>query len=326
MSLRVVLLSAAHVHAPSYAHGLAAHPDADLTTVWDDDVARGQAFAAAHGAGFESDLDAALVGVDAAVVCAPNVQHRTLVEAAIAYGKPTLCEKPLATTVPDAEAMVQVARAAGVMLMTAFPCPYAPAFQAMVRRIRAGEIGRLRALCTTNRGGCPFGWFVEPELSGGGAMIDHTVHVADLLYRLLGEAPVRVQAMVGHGMYAQTWEDTAMLTLEYPSGVFATLDSSWSRTPVYKTWGDVMLTAVGERGTLEVDLFGAGVDVFRPGSRTHSLAGYGSDLDGAMIAEFIAAIREARDPMVTGEDGLAAVRVAAAAYASVGQLTPSPTA
>lgn len=319
MSLRVVLLSAAHVHAPSYAAGLAAHPDADLTVVWDDDPARGQAFAAAYGIGFEPDLDAALVGVEAAVVCAPNTQHRALVEAAVAHRKPVLCEKPLATTVNDAEAMVRGAREAGVTLMTAFPCPYAPAFQGLVRRVRAGEIGRLRALCTTNRGSCPFGWFVEPALSGGGAMIDHTVHVADLLYRLLGEEPTRVQAMIGNGMYAQAWEDTALVTLDYPSGVFATLDSSWSRPSSYKTWGDVTLTAVGEHGTIEVDLFGPGLDLFASGSPSHRLLGYGSDLDRAMIAEFVASIREGRDPLVTGEDGLAAVRVAAAAYASVGR-------
>lgn len=323
MSLRVVLLSAAHVHAPSYAWCLASHPDADLTNVWDDDPARGRAFAERFDLGFEADLDAALAGADAAVVCAENVRHRTLVEAAVAHGKPVLCEKPLATTVADAEAMVAAARAAGVMLMTAFPCPYAPAFAALVRRVRAGEIGRLRALCTTNRGTCPFGWFVQPELSGGGAMIDHTVHVADLLRRLLDEEPVRVQAMTGSNLYAEAWDDTAMVTLEYPSGVFATLDSSWSRPKGFKTWGDVTLTAVGDEGVIEVDLFGAGVDLFVADAPTHRLSGTGSNLDRAMVDEFVAAIREGREPLVTGEDGLAAVRVAAAAYASVGRPEPA---
>jgi len=326
MSLRVVLLSAAHVHAPAYARCLAAHPDAELTVVWDDDADRGRAFATAAGAGFESDLDAALAGADAAVVCAENVRHRPLVEAAVAHAKPVLCEKPLATTVDDAEAMVAAARGSGTMLMTAFPCPFSPAFGSLARRVGTGEIGTLRALCTTNRGRCPFGWFVDPSLSGGGAMIDHTVHVADLLRRLLGEDPSRVQAMTGSNLHARTWEDTAMLTLEYPSGVFATLDSSWSRPSMYKTWGDVTVTAVGDQGVIETDLFGAGLDWYSDGPPSHRLAPTGGDLDRAMVAEFVAAVREGREPLTTGEDGLAAVRVAAAAYASVGRSAPAPVA
>lgn len=107
-----------------------------------------------------------------------------------------------------------------------------------------------------------------------------------------------------------------MLTLEYANGFFATLDSSWSRPKSYKTWGDVTMNAVFEQGVIELDLFNQHLDVYRNESMRHGLAGYGSDLDRLLVADFLRCIREDSEPAVTGEDGLAASRIALAAYES----------
>ena len=145
-------------------------------------------------------------------------------------------------------------------------------------------------------------------------MIDHVVHVADLLRRLLKEEPTSVTAQIGNNMYGQDWEDTAHLTIDFPSGVFATLDSSWSRHKNYKTWGDVALRVTGEKGVIEADLFGQGLSV----TTDHAWhLGTGSDLDGLMIDEFVSAIREGRQALVTAEDGLRASAVAILGYESV---------
>ena len=218
--------------------------------------------------------------------------------------------------------MIEAAREADVRLMTAFPCRFSPAWVALKEKVAVGEIGRLRAVTATNRGTCPFGWFVNPALSGGGAMIDHVVHVADLLHDLLAEEPLRVQAQTGANMYGEDWEDTAMLTLEYRDGVFATLDSSWSRPTQFRTWGDVTMHVVGDEGVIELDMFGQEIQHFHPGERTHTVGGYGSDLDSLMVAEFIGACLEHREPSVTGEHGLAAVKVALAGYKSLGEPEP----
>ena len=322
MAVRLAILSAAHVHAPSYAACSKALPDAELTAVWDSDAARGERFAQNYETRFVANLNEALENCDAVVIASENVRHAELTEAAARAGKHVLCEKPLAVNAEQGEIMLRATREAGVTLMTAFPCPFSPAFRTARARVQNGDLGDLLAVCTTNRGSCPFGWFVEPEHSGGGAMIDHTVHVADLLRRVLGASPESVYAVTGHNMYGQAWDDTAMLALRYPKGVLATLDSSWSRPGSYKTWGDVTMGFVGSKGTLEIDLFAQSVEVYRDGAKTHTLAGYGSNLDLLMVGEFVAAIQEGRPPEVTGEDGWEAAKVALAGYASVDRREP----
>lgn len=314
MALRVGILSVAHMHASSYAFCLATRTDASLVGVWDDDETRGQAFAKKYEVPWFDSAEALLAACDAVCICSENMKHAEHLEWAAKAGKPALCEKPIVGNQADA-ARVQKLIDDGAWIMTAFPCPYAPGFQQALAAIKGGQIGRVIGISGTNRGSCPGGWFVEPEKSGGGAMIDHTVHVADLFRRVLDAEPVAVRAQVGSPMYGESWDDTAMLTLDYANGVFATLDSSWSRPKGYMIWGDVTLRITGEQGVIDLDLFNPGVDVFgADGLRRHST---GSCLDPLMVSEFIASVSEARAPLTTGADGLAASRVALAGYASL---------
>lgn len=117
-------------------------------------------------------------------------------------------------------------------------------------------------------------------------------------------------------MYGQEWEDTAILSLGYPSGVFATIDASWSRPKTYKTWGDVTMTVVGEGGVLSMDMFGQEMEAYSL-TAPYGVRGFGSNLDGAMIEEFVNACLEGRPPLVTGNHGRAALRVALMGYASI---------
>lgn len=306
--MRVGLLGVAHVHTDSYVGHLAARTDAALVGAFDHDAALGESFSARTGVPFVGWAEDLVEACDALVVCAENTRHAELVRLCGEKGKAVLVEKPVG--VSEADFAVIEAAAARCTVMTAFPCRFSPAYAAAKRRIDAGEIGTVRAVCATNRGQCPGGWFVDKALSGGGAMMDHTVHVADLLRDLLGEEPSDVRAETGNGMRGGDVEDVAMLTLAYPSGVVATLDASWSRTASHRIWGDVMMTIVGEEGVIELDLFGAGVTA---GGRLH---GYGTDLDGLMVAEFLRAARDG-SPRVTAADGIAAARVALAGYSSI---------
>lgn len=314
--LRIGVLGVAHMHCWSYVAIFKGSTTATMVGFYEPDDALADAFAAGTGTRRFTSRDELLAQVEAVCVCSENAHHRKYVMAALDRGLPALCEKPLATTLEDAEAMVAAAEAKGIALMTAFPCRFSPAFQQLKAKITAGAIGRLKALRTTNRGRCPFGWFVETEKSGGGAMIDHTVHVADLLLDLLGEEPARVEAKIGNQIHEQKWEDTAMLTLDYDSGLFATLDSSWSRPSNFKTWGDVTIEAIGDEGVLSMNLFGETLLAYRGGDRFGQV-GYGADLDRMMAEEFASAVKEKRTPMVTGRHGLAALKVALKAYASI---------
>jgi predicted dehydrogenase len=310
------------MHCASYVSHLSNHGEAQIAGVWDDDSDRGKTFCEKRGLEFFDDLETLLDRVDAVVVTSENHGHLALVEAAAKHGKHVICEKPVVARSEDVPQMRAAVEGAGIIFMTAFPCRFSPAFDRLKSRIASGEIGKVLAINATNRGTCPFSWFVQPALSGGGAMIDHVVHVTDLLRDLLGEEVQTVQAQIGNNVYGQEWEDTAMLTLDFPSGIFATLDSSWSRPKNFKTWGDVTLTVVGETGVIEMDMFGPGLDVYKVSAGAFTSSAYGSNLDGAMIDEFLRAVSTGTQPRVTLKDGLEAAKVALAGYRSVAEGSP----
>jgi myo-inositol 2-dehydrogenase/D-chiro-inositol 1-dehydrogenase len=306
--MRVGLAGVAHVHAPGYVRCLQAQDGAEVAGVWDPDPAAVAPFA--H-LGQADSLERLLDGCDAVVLAGTNVGHAAILAAAAARGLPCLCEKPVAAT-PAELAAIEALEGLG-RCMAAFPCPFSPVFHRLVETVRAGGVGEVVAVCGTNRGKCPGGWFTDPALSGGGAMVDHTVHVADLLVRLLGARPSWVSAATGSNRLGLGVEDTAMVTLGMPGGVFATIDASWSRPDSYPVWGDVTLAVTGSEGAVEADLFGQGPTVWSPSPRKSSTT---SDLDMAMVGEFLSSVREGRPPSVTLEDGLAASRTMLAAYQS----------
>jgi predicted dehydrogenase len=299
------------MHSYGYAHGLKGK--AETVGVWDPTPELAAKFSDSFDMPVQASLDGLLAECDAVIITSENTRHLGITEQVAAAGKPMLCEKPIVTNHAEATALrALVAR--GAKIMTAFPCRYSPAFKALQAKVAAGEIGAIRAICATNRGTNPGGWFIDPALSGGGAMIDHVVHVTDLLRVLMKSEVARVQAQTGNQMYGQEWEDTAMLTLDFENGVFATLDSSWSRHSTYKIWGDVTMNVVGDGGVIEIDLFGQVFDVYR--EPKHVNAGYGSDIDAGLVADFIRFATEGGEPPISAEDGIRAVEVALAGYRS----------
>ncbi len=315
MPVRIGIISSAHVHAPSFVACCQASADAEVVGLWDDEPSRGRPFAEQRGVVFFDNLDDLAAQADAVVICSENMKHAGQIEAVARHNVHILCEKPVA---PVAEHALRIEAAAPKekVFMTAFPCPFSPAFQSLHQKVKDGLVGKILAISGTNQGTCPFGWFVEQDKSGGGAMVDHTVHVTDLLRRLLGEEPESVQAFTGNNIYGEGWEDTAMVSVGFPSGVFATIDSSWSKPSSYKTWGNVRLSVVGEKGVIDVDLFTQGYDVY---TEKHWQAGVGANLDQLMVDEFLSAVTSSRQPSVTLYDGLQASKVAMAAYRSVSQ-------
>jgi predicted dehydrogenase len=318
-NLKIGILSFAHMHAASYAAVLAAHHDIDFVGIADADAERGQQQAAAFGTQFFASETALLEQqLDGVIVTSENVHHRRLVEMAAAAGvKAILCEKPLATTLEDARAMIETCRTAGVKLATAFPCRYSPAYQRLHEQVQSGAIGDVLAIRGTNHGKMPGGWFIDTALSGGGAVIDHTVHVADLNRHLLGHDAVEVYAEIGHGFCHQEWEDTGFLTIRYEGGVFATLDTSWSRPASYPTWGDVTLQVLGTLGVLDLDMFAQNLTQYGSSGQGTTWMNWGSNTDAGLISDFLKLAAGQPAPLLaTGEDGLAALAVALAAYRS----------
>ncbi len=324
-TLKIGFFSFAHMHAQSYAQALRDAPGAVLAGIADPEAERGQAMAAQFETTYYAS-EAALLdqNLDGVIVTSENVHHRRLVELAAGAGvKAVLCEKPLATTLEEARAMIAACAAAGVSLATAFPCRYSPAFRRLRQQVQGGTLGEVLAIRGTNHGLMPGGWFVDTSLSGGGAVIDHTVHVADLNRLLLGREAAEVYAEIGSGFYHQPWDDTGFLTIGYEGGVFATLDTSWSRPKAYPAWGDVTLQVVGTGGVLDLDMFAQNLIHYDDRGGHVSWNHWGSGTDAGLIADFLRlAAGDAAPDLATGEDGLRALAVALAAYRSAASGKP----
>lgn len=327
--LRVALLSAAHVHTDAYASVLAADPGVDLLGLADDDPQRGRTLAGRLGIDFLGDReDLVTAAPEAVVVTSPNAAHRADVEAVARGGIHVLCEKPLATTVDDAAAIVRTCRDAGALLMTAFPMRFSPPVMSLAERVRAGLIGEVCAVVAVNQGGYPGrhrAWFGDPRLAGGGAVMDHTVHVVDLLRWILGREATEVYALTNRIVHADRTElETGGLLLVSFGDIPVSLDCSWSRPDAYPTWGGLGMELVGERGVLDLDAFAQRFTLHAAGEPHASWTPWGTDPDRGMLRAFLEAVRSGSEPPITGVDGLRAVEVVAAAYASAASGQPEP--
>lgn len=317
MAVRIGMMSFAHMHAFSYAGCVNAIGKAELVGVADHNADRAKKMAEQFNTrSFDSYENLLASDIDAVIVCSENVRHRELTEMAAAAGKHVMSEKPLAPTVADAQAMIEACKKAGVKLQTAFPCRYHPAMQRAKQAIDAGQIGKLVAIKGTNHGMCPGGWFIDKKLAGGGAVIDHTVHVTDLMRWVTGSEVAEVYAEIDNKMFNEDYDDTGMLTLQFANGVFATLDSSWSRPKSFPTWGDVTMEILGEAGTISMDMFAQKMNVYSDSNMRCSWSYWGSNIDMGLVSAFVNSIAEDKPVEVTGEDGMEAVRVVEGAYES----------
>ncbi|MDQ4129109.1 MAG: Gfo/Idh/MocA family oxidoreductase [Actinomycetota bacterium] len=320
MSVRVGIVSFAHVHAPPYAGVLASLDAADFVGVTDTDPSRGREAAEGFGVRFFERAESMFEAVDAVVLCSENRDHARDAISALERGVHVLCEKPIATTVEDARAMILASESAGRQLRTAFPVRYLPAVVRAREVVRSGGVGRVLAVNATNHGQIPGGWFLDPAASGGGAVMDHTVHVADVLRWMLDVEAKSVYAEIGTFFGAEGIDDGAILTLELEGGLadgaFATIDPSWSRGDGFPTWGDVTLRITGTSGVLDVDPFARYLTTFDHESGGASWRYIGEDMNALMLDDFLRGVAEDDPAGASGEDGLRALEIVLAAYRS----------
>ena len=327
--MRIGIMSFAHLHAEGYINNLRNAPDVEMIGFSDTDAERGQHFAEKYNARWFPTHEALLAeGVDGVAVCSENANHRELVEMAAKAGAHVLCEKPIEITPEDAIAMRDVCAANNVQFMTAFPMRFAPATRETKLRLERGDLGTVYGFNGINHSEIPRAhraWFAQKALAGGGAVMDHTVHLVDLLRWFFECEVVEVFAEVDNLFYpGEVDVDTAgivLLTLQ--NGVIASVDCSWSRPTYYPRWGHLKYEIVGDKGFTVVDAFAQHHTVFsKSGARNPMWIGWGPDSDQAMINEFIASIREQRPPAVGWKDGYEAMRVALACYESAEQGQP----
>ncbi len=169
-------------------------------------------------------------GVDAVVLAQPNSFHEPHGTACLSAGKHVLVDKPLAPTLKQAMGLVHTADAARRVLMTGHMWRWDPETQWLQQQISSGRIGevvRTEGYGIHEKWG-PSGWFVDPALAGGGALVDMGVHAIDTARYLLGDPlPSRVYARISTRFGSYAVDDDAHLVVEWNNGSYSVIQSGW---------------------------------------------------------------------------------------------------
>jgi 1,5-anhydro-D-fructose reductase (1,5-anhydro-D-mannitol-forming) len=234
--LRIAMLSFAHVHANGYARQVIAHPDAELTYIWEDDADRGKTASDLFNVPVSDDLEAVLSrdDVDAVVINSYTSQHPWLMKAAANHGKHIFTEKALAISTEDADDIVELVNKSGLKFMISLPSRTRPETLFMRNVLDKGWLGditMMRARVAHNasldhwfHGGSA--WFADAGLAGGGALFDLGCHTVDVMRWFMGE-PKSVVAKIQQFSDAYPIDDNSVIVVEFKSGALGILDTSW---------------------------------------------------------------------------------------------------
>jgi predicted dehydrogenase len=180
-------------------------------------------------------LDAMLaVDLDGVVIASPSALHAEQCVKAFEAGTAVFCQKPLGRNAAEVEAVVNAAKRADRLLGVDLSYRHTAAMQAIRERVRAGELGRVFAgdLTFHNAYGPGAGWFWNPELSGGGCVIDLGVHLVDLALWLFDFPEVEdARATLlrdGRPVRAHEVEDYAVAELDLANGAHVRIACSWN--------------------------------------------------------------------------------------------------
>ncbi|MFL6562918.1 MAG: Gfo/Idh/MocA family protein, partial [Bacillus sp. (in: firmicutes)] len=247
---------AQHRHLPEYK----ANKNVELVAVCDSNEERAREVAEKFGAEAYTSFEELLKNaeVDAVSVCTPNYLHAPISIAALNAGVHVLCEKPMATSTEEAEAMIAAAKESGKKLMIGHNQRFVPSHQRARRLIESGEIGKIYSFRTAFGHGGPEGWsvdgkeswFFQKDKAFVGAMGDLGVHKTDLLRYVLGEEIVEVGSFVETSAkdFADV-DDNAVCVLKTESGIIGTLAASWA----YVSKEDNSTIIYGEKGILRLE-------------------------------------------------------------------------
>ena len=267
--------------------------------------------------------------VEAIYVATPNHLHRIAVEAAAAAGKAVLCEKPIAATLPDAEAAVAACRAAGVHYATAFDQRHHAAHRALRSAIEAGRVGTVTAVRIVyacwlgpdwRAGRSDDNWRVDGRKAGGGALMDLAPHGLDLVDFLLGEPVETASVLLQRRVQPYAVDDGAMLIGRTRSGVLASLHVAYNCPDALPRR---RLEVAGSAGlivaenTMGQDPGGSLTHVDGATGRSSPIEGWNADESPFVeqVRSFREALRSGVRDAAGGTQDLAALRLLARAYA-----------
>ena len=280
--------------------------------------ARRESFGGKFPFPLSDSLDAILAdkNIDCVEILTPPNTHLELVQKCAAADKHVLLEKPLEITTERSRALVEAAREANVTLAVMLQHRFRPAALKLREMLRAGELGRIVNCSTVIRLWRPQSYYdVEGRgtkaRDGGGVLITQGIHTLDLMLSLAGPiAELRGYATTSTVHRMET-EDLVAAAVRYESGAIGTIDATTAAYPGFPE----RIEIVGEKAT--ASLTGSDLVVAHHDGRVTELkTAYGAggtgadpmafpnDWHRAAIADFLDAIDEKREPMVSGREAL----------------------
>jgi len=242
--------------------------------------------------------------LDAVTICTPASTHFAMASQALAAGVHTFVEKPMTTTVKDGEMLIEAAKRANRTLTVGFIERFNPPITALKEMIKDGKMGDpiLLEFHRENRRG--------DNIGDVGIVKDASVHDIDTACWLFGEVPRAVYARVGAMHVPLKHEDFATILLGFSGQKTAFLVTNWITPNRVRT-----LSAVFSGGVVDVDFVTQQTSIHEGMTTVVPTRPYQEPLM-LELKEFVAALREKRQPLVTGKDGLDVTRVAEAVLAS----------
>lgn len=309
---------AIHRHIPEYA----GNSHVEFVAFCDPVIERAQEMANKHGGQAFADYKEMLgaVDIDAVSVCTPNALHAPISIAAAEAGCHVLCEKPMAVSREEGEAMIKAAADNGVLLMIGHNQRYMAPHVKAKQILQEGSLGRVISFRTAFGHGGPEGWsidgkeswFFRKEDAFVGAMGDLGVHKSDLIRWLFDDEVIEVSAFVENlDKDYSTVDDNAVCLLRMKGGAVGTLTASWT----YYKGEDNATVVYCENGVIKIGTDAdAQVIVERRGQETErikagEIATNEKQVGSGIIDAFVDAIVGGKPSPVSGEEGLKSLNV-----------------
>lgn len=259
---------------------------------------------------------------DAVIVAVPQFMHRQVTCAAAEAGIHVFCEKPMAVTLDDCEAMISACDKGGVNLMIGQVCRYHGVHRKVRDLVASGEYGRPICMMVHRVGGPWSGIWAKPWRmkieNTGGMLMEVSSHELDFMRFVCGD----VASVFARGdTYVQTdadYPDNVVVSLEFKNGAIGCLHSSQSSA--VGGYGGRVDCSEGGMAFPKIWGDGAGITVGKFDAEPEFIAGDGlvdEDPVRHELREFVESIIEKRPPAITGQDGRSVVEIADAAYRSI---------
>ena len=333
MSIKVGIIGCGKIaqvrHIPEYA----ANPNAEVYGFYDINLARAEELAKKYGgkayASYEELLaDPEIVAVS---VCAANHAHAEISIAALKAGKHVLCEKPMAVTLEECEAMVAAAKESGKYLMIGQNQRLAKAHSKAKELIEQGAIGKVLTFRTIFGHGGPETWSIDPGANvwffdktkaAMGAMADLGIHKTDMIQYVLGSKIVKTQAVLttldkkdATGNLIGV-DDNAICIYQMENGIVGTMTASWTyyaaednTTVIYGTKGELRLYDDPKYSVQQINADGTRIDYQIDQIQTND-----NQTASGIIDLFVDCLVENKEPEISGENVLHAMK---AVFASI---------